>query len=117
MERLNSELNNCNIINVTRLRRMFLIMADWMITATTIYCDAVDDEVTVMVRKDMSVNCTGYRKYHQHNKDISKLLRKKGKRLNRKLECEGLECHRVTQYRDKLFAEESGEGKRNASGK
>jgi len=81
-------------------------MVNWQITATTIYCDAVDDEVTLMIYKDGSTKCTGYKKYYQPDKEIGKLLGRKGKQLNRKLECEGLECYRVTQYRDKLFAEE-----------
>ena len=79
-------------------------MVNWQITATTIHCDAVDDEVTLMVYKDGSAKCTGYDKYHQSGKEASKLLGKKSKKLNKKLECEGLECYRVTQYQDKLFA-------------
>ena len=85
-------------------------MANWVITATTIYCDAIDDEVTLIIDRDGGVKCTGYRRYYEPSKDVSKLLDKKGKRLNRKLRCEGLECHRVTQYRDRLFAEETKAG-------
>jgi hypothetical protein len=29
-------------------------VGDWQITATTIYCDAVDDDVTIIVYKDWS---------------------------------------------------------------
>ncbi|MCJ7791782.1 MAG: hypothetical protein MUP49_05195 [Dehalococcoidia bacterium] len=36
---------------------------DWQVTATTIYCDAVDDDVTILVYKDWSTKCTGYKKY------------------------------------------------------
>ncbi len=82
-------------------------MVNWQVTATTIYCDAVDNEVTLMVYKDGSAKCTGYEKYRQPSKAISKLLERKGKQLNRKLECEGPECHRVIQYKEKLFAEEA----------
>jgi len=82
-------------------------MVNWQVTATTIYCDAVDDEVTLMVYKDGSAKCTGYEKYCNPSKEISKLLERKGKQLNRKLECEGLECYRVIQYKEKLFAEEA----------
>ena len=81
-------------------------MVNWQITATTIYCDAVDDEVTLMVYKDESAKCTGYKKYYQPDKEALKLLERKSKQLNRKLKCEGLECYRVVQYREKLFAEE-----------
>jgi hypothetical protein len=82
-------------------------MVDWQVTATTIYCNAVDDEVTLMVYKDWSVKCTGYPKYGQANKGASNLLKKKGRQLKRALECEGPECQRAIQYRDKLKAEES----------
>ena len=81
-------------------------MVDWQITAATIYCLAVDDEVTIMVHKDWSIKCTGYNKYSQPGKETTSLLKKKGKRLNRQLECQGLECHRIIQYKEKLLSEE-----------
>jgi hypothetical protein len=84
---------------------------DWQVTATTIYCDAVDDEVTVLVYKDWSTRCTGYAKYREPDKTVATQLRKKGKRLGRKLACQGLECPRVTQYKEKLAREESEKGR------
>jgi len=36
---------------------------DWRVTATTIYCHAVDDEVAILVYKDWSTKYTGYKKY------------------------------------------------------
>ena len=83
---------------------------DWQITATTIYCDAVDDEVTVQINKDWSAACSGYHRYWQPSKDVVKEMERKSRRLNRKLRCEGLDCHRVTGYQQKLMAEESGKG-------
>jgi hypothetical protein len=83
---------------------------DWQVTATTIYCDAVDDEVTVLVYKDWSTRCTGYIKYRESAKAAANQLRKKAKRLGRPLECEGLECRRVTQYKEKLAREETEKG-------
>ena len=83
--------------------------AKWQLTATTINCDAVDDEVTILVNKDWSLRCTGHTKYltaREANK-----LRKKGHRLGRELKCEGPECPRALQYREKLIAEESKEEK------
>ena len=81
-------------------------MANWQITATTIYCDAVDDEATVLVYGDGTMKCIGYVKYGNSGKEITKLLKKKAKNLNRTLECNGPECQRLTHYRDRLFAEE-----------
>jgi len=43
-------------------------------------------------------------------------MERKSRELNRKLECEGPECHRVIQYRDKLFAEEAKTGNSKSSG-
>ena len=82
-------------------------MVDWQITVSTIYCDAVDDEVTIMVHKDWSIKCTGYDKYRQPDREVAGLLKKKGKRLSRQLKCEGLDCHRIVGYKNKLLSEES----------
>ncbi|MEJ2046721.1 MAG: hypothetical protein P8X92_01235 [Dehalococcoidia bacterium] len=82
-------------------------MGSWKITATTIYCDAVDDEVTVLVYKDFSTKCTGYQKYRKPSKELAKQQRKKSKRLGRQLACPGLECPRVIQYKEKLLSEET----------
>jgi hypothetical protein len=82
-------------------------VADWQVTATTIYSDAVDDEVTILVYKDGSIRCTGYKKYVENpDKETAQMLKKKGKRLGRNLKCEGPQDSRVTSYRDKLTAEE-----------
>lgn len=59
-------------------------MTDWQITAKTIYCDSVQEEVTIIVKKDWSVQCTGL-----------------------KNTCEGPECRRVTQYKESLMQEET----------
>jgi len=81
---------------------------NWQVTATSVYCDAVADEVTVMVYKDWSVKCTGQRKYGGSGKSAVSLLDKKSKQMKRQLRCEGLECQRVTRYREKLMSEEAG---------
>ena len=87
-------------------------MVDWQVTATTIYCDAVDSDVTILVYKDGSVRCTGYKKYAEGiTKETAKKLQKKGKKLGRELKCEGPLDHRVTDYRDKVFAEEEVKAK------
>jgi hypothetical protein len=84
-------------------------MVDWKVTATTIYCEAVGDEVTLLVYKDGSVKCIGYSKYGEPSKEVARLMEEKGRQLRRQLKCESPECYRVIQYRDELFAGESGE--------
>ena len=74
-------------------------MVDWQVTATTIYCDAVADEVTVLVYRDGQATCTGYAKYGDAAPEA--------KNKNR---CSGFECHRVSQYREKLFGEADEKG-------
>lgn len=82
-------------------------MTEGELTAKTIYCDAVDDDVTIMVYKDWRTKCTGYEKYGEGlNKETAKMLEKKAGRLGRNLGCEGPLDHRVTDYRDRLVAED-----------
>ena len=82
-------------------------MVDWQVTATKIYCDAVDDDVTIMVYKDWSTRCTGYKKYvESSNEETARVLQRKAKRLGRNLRCEGpLGCS-AADYRDMLIAED-----------
>jgi hypothetical protein len=83
-------------------------MADWVITATTIYCDAIEGEVTLIVHRDGGLKCTGYDKYGKTDKETVKSIKIRSKQLGKQLGCEGLECRRVAQYRDKLFTKEVG---------
>lgn len=82
-------------------------MADWQVTAATIYCDDVDDEVTVIVQRDGLARCVGFARYGEPDKNTAELLKQKSRRLDRQLKCTGPECHRVVQYRERLFAEEA----------
>lgn len=53
-------------------------MADWKVTATTICCDAVDDDATVIVYQDWITRCTGCRKrISDPDKEAAKLLKAK----------------------------------------
>ena len=92
-------------------------MVNWQLTATTIYCDGVDEEVTLLVYKDWSTKCTGYRKYGEPSKEMLNLLKKKSKQSKRQLECMGPECPRVIQYKEKLFTEEANKGHLEQTGR
>jgi hypothetical protein len=81
-------------------------MVNWQVTATTIYCDAVDDEATLMVYKDGSVKCAAYPRYNHPDKRTSAGLAGRAKKLGRQLECEGPLCSRMTRYRDEQFRQE-----------
>jgi hypothetical protein len=82
-------------------------MLDWQVTAEAIYCDAVEDDVVIMVLADGSVKCTGYSKYGATgNPEAPAILKKKSRILNRRLACEGPQDYRLTNYRDNLLEQE-----------
>jgi hypothetical protein len=81
-------------------------MADWKITAKTIFCEAVDDEVTLLLNKDGEIHCTGCKKYSQPNNITRAIIRQKTSLLKRPVKCEGEQCPRVTGYREQILAEE-----------
>jgi hypothetical protein len=91
-------------------------MANWTITATTIYCDSVEDEVTLIVKNDGTVQCTGYNRYNKPTGETARLMKIKSKQAGKQLVCEGLECSRVTRYLNKLLAEEGESTGRNSGG-
>jgi hypothetical protein len=76
-------------------------MTDWKLTVTTIFCEEMHDEVTIMVYKDGRARCTGYDVF---SKNVSKSSKRKGKE---KFECSGPVCLRVAAYKDKIFSEET----------
>jgi hypothetical protein len=77
-------------------------MVDWQVTATTIFCDAIGDEVTVMVYQDWSVKCTGQQKYGESGKKSAA-----PKSRLAKVKCTGTGCSCIAQYKQKLLSEES----------
>lgn len=80
-------------------------MVDWEVTATTIFCEAVDDEVTVIVTGNGDVKCTGRQKYDKPKNEDDKALKKKSKTKGKRLKCEGESCPTMKQYRDKMLGE------------
>jgi hypothetical protein len=80
-------------------------MVDWQVTATTIYCDAVDDEITIIVYQDGTVKCTGRQKYTQPGKETAKEMKRKSKQVGKQLGCKEDECSAIIQYRDKLLSQ------------
>ena len=81
-------------------------MTDWQITAKTIYCEAVEDEVTVMVYKNATARCTGCKKYTEPNAITRVAIKEKSQRLQRPIKCEGEDCSRVTTYQKSIMAQE-----------
>jgi hypothetical protein len=77
-------------------------MTDWEITATTVYCDAVGDEVTLIVYQDGTSRCTWYEKYTGRDKGAAGSGTQDPQREKRNA-CKGADCPRVTQYRDSLI--------------
>jgi hypothetical protein len=88
-------------------RSISALMTNWQITAKTIFCEAVDDEVTVMVYKDGSTRCTGSQKYDQPNSITLNIIKKKTRRLKKPIKCEGDKCLRLNHYKNKILLEEA----------
>ena len=80
-------------------------MVDWQVTAVTINCYAVADEVTIIVKNDWLVKCTGFVKYAGSREKELELL-KRSMTLKRTFACKGLQCPQITEYLRKLQAEE-----------
>lgn len=80
-------------------------MVDWQVTATTLVCSAVAEEVTILVYSDWTVKCTGFEKYTKNRRASLELL-KKSLSLKRTLDCKGLDCPLVIEYKLKLQDEE-----------
>jgi len=81
-------------------------MVDWQVTAVTINCSFVAEEVTIIVKNDWSVKCTGCEHYATSRNARLDLV-KRSMALRRTLECKGLECKQITEYLQKLQAEET----------
>jgi hypothetical protein len=82
----------------------------WQVTATTIYCDAVEDEATLIIKsEDESIVCTIYPKIRQPYKKQAAEMGKKSQKLDRQLKCEGPLCWRMIEYRNRSFDEDKGE--------
>jgi hypothetical protein len=80
---------------------------DWQMTAKAIYCEAVDDDVVIMVHWDGNIRCTGYQKYVEHgDKRSGVILEKKSRALSLNLKCEGPSDPRIIGYRDTLLAQD-----------
>lgn len=79
---------------------------DWQLTATTIKCEAVDDEITIMVKPDGEARCASYARYGSTDKNAQTGLQKKTGKRGFTPKCEGPDCRRVTEYRDRIMAEE-----------
>ena len=83
-----------------------MLKLDWQITATTIKCEAVGDEITIMVYSDGTARCASYAKYGVTDKKTLANIEKRAKKLGIASTCEGPQCRRVINYRDKIFSEE-----------
>jgi hypothetical protein len=75
-------------------------MTDWQLTATTIFCEDMNDEVTIIVYKDGKTRCTGYDFFTKMSADPKEKKGLSG------LKCEGPVCHKVSAYKEKIFSEE-----------
>jgi hypothetical protein len=81
-------------------------MVEWELTATTVYCDAVDDEVTLLISADGTCRCTGHDKYGRPGKELVRSMKQRGRRLGRTLGCPADVCAVIQRYRREMLGEE-----------
>ncbi|MBN1191509.1 MAG: hypothetical protein JXA46_17265 [Dehalococcoidales bacterium] len=82
-------------------------MSDWKITAKTIFCNAVDDEVTLLLHRNGDIHCTGFKKYNEPNEITLALIKSKTSLSKKPIKCEGEGCPRVVGYKEQIIAEET----------
>jgi hypothetical protein len=70
-----------------------IIMVDWKVTATTIFCDVVNDEVTFIVSGDGTITCTGQQRYATPGRQSGPTART----------CAGDECRIKIQHREHML--------------
>jgi hypothetical protein len=75
-------------------------MVDWELTATTIYCQSVGDEVTLLVSADGTCRCTGRQKYARPDNKTAAPPKLTGPG------CPPAECEIILRYRQELLGEE-----------
>lgn len=81
-------------------------MVDWQITAVTINCSAIAEEVTIIVKNDWSAKCTGFEKLAVSRRARLELVNR-SLNMKRVLDCKGMQCPEVTAYIQKLHSEEN----------
>jgi hypothetical protein len=90
------------------------LVPNWQVTATTISCDIVGHEATIMVYKDWSTACAYHKRWgsirREKKKGIAGALAWLGigdVERHIPVDCKGpAECPKVLEYRDKLYREE-----------
>ena len=84
-----------------------LSLTDWEVTAATIYCTAIDEEVTLMIYRDGEVNCTGQQRYQNPNRQNTRRLVERSNRTGRQLACSGTSCVKIADYLAEISKENS----------
>ena len=89
---------------------------DWQLTATTVYCDVVNSEATIIVHENWTTACVHHKRWGPVRKVKSNAFRRALKWLGIfdrdtyvSVNCLGpQDCPLVCDYRDKLIQEEVG---------
>ena len=87
---------------------------DWQVTATTLFCNEVADEVTLLVYPDWSVKCTGMEKFAVSSGSGTQQL-KKMFAAKKNADCKGTNCPDMSRYLEKLKNEERNKSTQSRS--
>ena len=69
-------------------------MTGWKITATTIFCKDIADEVTLIVTENGTITCTGMQRYFNNDR----------KRAGGKTQCLGESCPTMAEHKSIVLA-------------
>lgn len=73
----------------------------WQVTATTLYCDAIGEWVTILVYKDGHTGCSHFTKFGEVNRKADGKI----------LECKGPNsCALCAAYKEDVFRRDVGTG-------
>jgi hypothetical protein len=82
-------------------------MLDWQLTESTFYCDDIGTVVTIIVYNDGSTKCTGQKKFLENlTNRRAKELKSRAKELGKVLKCQGPDCSKVINYKNRVFSDE-----------
>jgi hypothetical protein len=80
---------------------------DWQITACTIICDMVADDVTLLVRNDGTYNCTGHQRYGGDTAQSLQNIHDHHRETGRTVSCAGESCKIMIDYVNHIFTGEN----------
>jgi len=82
-------------------------MSDWQVTAVTISCPNVAEEVTIAIKSELVCTDAPVLKNTRRSRRARLALVDRSLTIKRVLECKNVDCNQITEYIQKLQTEEN----------